>query len=67
MLYNFNAAAAAPAVLGNCPSVRVSEDIAALSELQFMYMMLVLVPILLVCAGLRISTKCRPWYITYVS
>ena len=70
MLYNFNAAASAPAVLGACPSVQVLKDIAAMSELRCKKtckMMLVLVLTLLVRAGLRTSTTCRPWYIAYVS
>ena len=67
MLHNFNAAAVAPAVLGACPSVWVFEDIAAMSELRCVCMMLILVIILLVREGLMISTKCRPWYIAYVS
>ena len=64
---DFNAAASAPAVLGACPSVRVLEDIAAMSELLCVCMMLVLVLILLVRAGLRMSTTRRPWYTAYVS
>ena len=67
MLYNFNAAAAAPAVLGDCTSVWVFEDISAMSELRCVCMMLILVLVILGLAGLRISNICIPWCIAYAS
>ena len=74
-LYNFNAAALAPAMLGACPSVRVwvLEDIAAMSYgTSIVCVCMMLYPpsamVLALIAPRRMSTTRRPWnIISYVS